>query len=117
VVTPNALANRRRLKRHQLSSDIHVVDKLQKQTVGKLVDIHQEGLLLLGTSLKLESSHQISLILPSSVNLQSQFTLGVECLWCQSTDENNTLFWAGCSIIDKSDLASGCIQSLINMKH
>jgi len=116
VVTTNALSNRRRLKRHQLSSDIRVIDKVQKQTIGKLVDIHQEGLLLLGADLKLDSSHQINLILPSSVNLQNQFTLGIECLWCQSADEDNTLFWAGCSIIDKSTLASSCIESLINMQ-
>lgn len=115
MVIPSALANRRRLKRHQLSTDIHVFDSLQHQPIGKLVDIHQEGLLLLGAHFKLDSSHQIKLMLPSSVNLQSQFTLGIECLWCQSADEDNTLFWAGCSIIDKSELAFGCIESLINV--
>lgn len=116
MVIPNALANRRRLKRHQLSADIHVLDSIKQQTIGKVVDIHQEGLLLLGSHFKIDSSHQIKLILPNSVNLQSQFTLGIECLWCQSADEDNSLFWAGCSIIDKSELAFGCIESLINVK-
>lgn len=116
MVIPNALANRRRLKRHELSAEIRVVDNLQQQPVGKLVDIHQEGLLLLGANFQIDSSHQIKLILPSSVNLQNEIILGIECLWCQRTDEDSPLFWAGCSIIDKSELAIGCIESLINIK-
>lgn len=116
MVTPKALSNRRRLKRHQLSTNIQVVNQHQLQPVGKLIDIHQEGLLLLGSSLKMDSCHQIKLILPNSVNLQNQFALGIECLWCQSADEDKTMFWTGCAIIDKSDLASGCIESLINIQ-
>jgi hypothetical protein len=116
VITPNALTNRRQFKRHQLSAEIKIVDNLQKQAIGKLVDIHQEGLLLLGTSFKIDSSHQVKLILPHSVNLQSEFILGIECLWCQKAYEDSTLFWAGCSIIDKSEFATGCIESLINIQ-
>lgn len=112
----NALSNRRRLKRHRLQSDVDVIDPLKQCAIGKLVDIHQEGLLLLGQLLQMDSCHQVEIVLPVSVNLQQRFTLGLECLWCQSADEDGSLFWIGCSIIDKSPLASGCIESLINVQ-
>ncbi len=112
----NALANRRQLRRHKLSANIQVIDQLRDQPVGKLVDIHQEGLLLIGNELRIDSSHQIRLILPSSVNLRTNFQLGIECLWSQSAESGDSLYWTGCSIIDKSMIASACIESLINIQ-
>lgn len=116
LTTPSTLANRRQLKRHRLSSEIHITDQHMNRPIGKLVDIHQKGLLLLGSSFQLGSTHQISVNLPANVNLQRQFSLGVECLWCQPENDEDTLFWTGCSIIDKSEIASGCIESLINLQ-
>ncbi len=110
------LANRRRLKRYRLYADIEIIDTLSNKRLGKLVDIHQEGLLLIGDALALNASHQIKLFLPSMVNLQREFQLGIECIWCHPSEGDDDLFWSGCGIIDKSDIASACITSLVNIR-
>ena len=114
-MSSNALANRRRRRRYQLSADIHVIDQLNEKPIGQLVNIHQEGLLLMGEQLNLNASHQITLLLPNSINQQTQFELGVECLWSQPTDCGDQ-YWSGCSIIDISPMAMACIQTLINIQ-
>lgn len=111
----NELINRRQLRRHKLSVDIGVLDKLKEDSIGRLVDIHQAGLLMLGNALTAKSSHQLSLILPNSINRQTHFEIGIECLWCHPCTSDDTLFWVGGAIIDKSKNASACIQSLINI--
>lgn len=116
LTSTGAFADKRRLKRHKLSAEILIFDELNHINIGKLIDIHQEGILLIGKELSLDSTHQITVNLPNSVNLKRQFSIGIECLWSQPADPESALFWSGCSIIDKSDLASGCIESLVNMK-
>jgi hypothetical protein len=115
-MSQNALANRRRRRRHQLSADIYVIDQLRNNPMGQLVNIHQEGLLLMGAFLNLNSSHQITLILPNSVNQQTEFKLGIECLWSQQTDLDPKIYWSGCSIIDMSPMAEACIDKMINLQ-
>ncbi|MGH1485057.1 MAG: PilZ domain-containing protein [Cellvibrionaceae bacterium] len=115
-MSENALANRRRRRRHQLSADICVIDHLRHHPMGQLVNIHQEGLLLMGHFLNIHSSHQISLILPNSVNQQTQFELGIECLWSQQADSDEHVYWSGCSIIDLSPMAEACIQKMIHLR-
>lgn len=115
MIVSDALINRRQLRRHKLAAEIAIIDKLKLEPIGKLVDIHQEGLLILGRSLIIDSSHQLSLVLPNSINRQTHLEVGVECLWCQSSINDDALYWVGCRIIDKSRNASACIQSLINI--
>ena len=115
MTIPDALINRRLLRRHKLSADIAILDNLRLEPIGKLVDIHQQGLLMLGRSFVIASSYQLSLMLPNSINGQTYIEIGVECLWCQASVDNDTLFWVGFMIIDKSKNATAGIQSLINI--
>ena len=115
MINSDVLTNRRHLRRYKLSANIAIIDSLRLKPIGKLVDIHQQGLLMLGQSLVIASSHQLSLILPNSVNGQTDIEIGVECLWCQVSVDNDTLFWVGFMIIDKSNNATAGIQSLINI--
>ncbi len=115
--TSNTLEEKRRQRRHQLSADIQVVHSLSNFPLGQLVNVHQQGLLLMGNLLKLHSTHQISLVLPNSVNLHTRFDLGIECLWYQPVDSESELYWCGCSIIDKSNAAASCIEALINRQN
>ena len=115
MIVSDALINRRQLRRHKLSAEIAIIDKLKLEPIGKLVDIHQDGLLMLGRSLIIGSSHQLSLVLPNSINRQTYLDLGVECLWSQTSVNNGALYWVGFKIIDKSRNASASIQSLINI--
>jgi len=115
MATSTTLTNRRQLRRHKLSAEITILSTLTSVPIGKLVDIHQEGLLILGNPLAMESSHQLSLLLPNSINKQTSFDVGVECLWSQPSMNDGGLTWVGCTIIDKSKNASACIQSLVNI--
>ncbi len=115
MATSKALANRRQLRRHKLSAEITILDTLTSTPIGKLVDIHQEGILILGNPLTMDSSYQLSLLLPNSINRQTSFEIGVDCLWSQPSMNDDKLTWVGCTIIDKSKNASACIQSLINI--
>jgi hypothetical protein len=115
MTVSNALINRRQLRRHQLSAEIAIHDISRLAPMGKLVDIHQEGFLMLGRSLIIDSSHQLSLMLPNSINGQTYLEIGVECLWCQPSIVDDALFWVGFRIIDKSNNAAAGIQSLINI--
>lgn len=112
----NALAEKRRRRRHQLSANIRVADKLRQSIMGKVVNIHEEGLLLIGQPLNLHSAHQITLLLPNSINQQTQLEIGIECLWSQETNTDKDMYWSGCSIIDLSPMAKACIQAMINIR-
>ncbi|MEO0443075.1 MAG: hypothetical protein AAFZ92_04945 [Pseudomonadota bacterium] len=112
----SALSERRRSRRYRLSSEIHVIDQWRNENLGKLVNIHQQGLLIVGTCLSVSSSHQITLFLPNSINQHRRFDLGIECLWHEKTSDESALYWCGCSIIDKSSQADACIQALINIQ-
>ncbi len=112
----DAFSDRRRRKRFRLASDVNVIDQIKGEPIGKLIDIHEDGLMIFGRKLALNAPIQISLILPNLVNLQTDFSLGVECLWIQEADLSQDLYWAGCSIIDKSSSAEACIQTLINIQ-
>lgn len=112
----NALTERRRRRRHQLSEEVRVVDKVNNLTLGQLVNIHQEGLLIMGMPLNLNSSHQVTLLLPNSINHQTEFELGIECLWSQQIDPAEDIHWSGCSIIEMSKVAEQCVQSMINIR-
>jgi hypothetical protein len=114
TISASVMSNRRRLRRHQLTSQIQVIGQLQGDEMGQLINIHQEGLLLMGAPLQLNSTHLVKLLLPNSLNQSKEIDLGIECLWSQQADEET--YWSGCSIIDKSEIAEASIQSLINIK-
>jgi hypothetical protein len=115
MIASDVLINRRQLRRHKLSVEIAIIDRLKLEPIGKLVDIHQDGLLMLGRSLIIDSAHQLLLVLPNSINCQTYLDLEVECLWSQTSANDDTLYWVGFRIIDKSRNASASIQSLINI--
>jgi len=115
MTVADVLINRRRLRRHKLTTDIAIFDNFTSEPLGKLIDIHQQGLLALGRSFTVASSYQFSLMLPNTINGQTVIEVGVECLWCQPCVDSDTLVWGGFTIIDKSKHAAAGICSLINI--
>lgn len=107
------LDERRIKRRHQLSSSVKVRNIHTNTIIGQVANLHQEGIMLLGSQLTTHASYQIELLLPNSVYAQQSITLGIECLWHQVLNNDGTLFWSGCSIIDKTSTADECIVSLI----
>ncbi len=103
----------RRLERCTVNSVVEVYDTNRDVYVGRLVNIHAEGLMLMGDAV-MESDHvyQLDLQLPKAVCGEKTIHLGVDCLWVR-TPEESTVKWSGFHIIDLSDLAREQIDALL----
>ena len=109
-----ALTNRRRKKRYQPSGEIRIIDNVRNLALGQLVNLHQEGLLIIGEALTLNTTYHITLLLPHNIDHQTEFELSVKCLWSQQAIPEKEAYWSGCSIIDPSPKAQSCIQTIIS---
>lgn len=103
----------RRLHRHVLSEPVDVVDRLSQSPLGRLVNIHREGLMVMGGyPFDRERLYLLEIQLAESVNGRRSIPLGVDCLWSRS--EESQMHWAGFKIIDASDDALQDIDVLIS---
>ena len=89
--------------RTEVSEVIRVVDTQTGQAIGQLVNISEEGFMLLGTQPVTENSiFQLSLESETAAQDAGPILIGAESLWCHSSSDQ-TQFWAGFYIIDISD--------------
>lgn len=102
----------RSLQRHALSEPVDVFDRLSQSLLGRLVNIHREGLMVMGSyPFDAERLYLLELKLAESINGRASIPLGVDCLWSRS--EESQMHWAGFKIIDASEEALGDIDTLI----
>lgn len=103
----------RELERHIINGDVDVYDSLRDMYVGRLVNIHSQGLMVM-SDLPLEEDrlYTLDLHLPEPLNDQMVIHLGVDCLWAREADLAGK-YWIGFSIIDASSQALQSIQALV----
>jgi hypothetical protein len=102
--------NQRRLKRHSLSASVEVFDVSRGLCLGRLVNIHEEGLMMMGeVSIDADHVYQFEIQPPDGDPIQ----IGVDCLWARQSEES-TMCWSGYQIISISDTARQQIQQLIS---
>lgn len=88
--------------RVEVSEVIRVINRQTGAELGRLVNISEEGFMLLGSqSVPEDNILQLSLEFESGNNT-APILIGVECLWCHSSSDQ-TQYWAGFYIIDISD--------------
>lgn len=105
-------AEQRRLPRHVLSGPVNIYDRVSQAFLGRLVNVHTEGLMIMGNHpFTADCIYQLDLQLPEPINGCEMISIGVDCLWSRSEDAH--VHWAGCKIIDASEDALRDIQSLI----
>ena len=76
------MTERRKLERHHVSSSLEVYDLDSGQLLGRVVDLHAEGLMLLSeTPIELDRTWALQVNLPMTLNGVSEFTLGAESRW------------------------------------
>lgn len=110
----NLSAEQRRLRRRILSEPVHVYDRVSQSFMGRLVNIHTEGLMIMGNHpFTDERIYQLDLQLPVEINGRTMIPLGVDCLWSRSEDDH--VHWAGCKIIDVSTEALRDIELLMEL--
>ena len=89
--------------RVDVSEVIRVVDRQTGMDLGRLVNISDEGFMLLGSQPVSEDSIlQLSLEFESGRNNANPILIGVESLWCHASNDQ-TQYWSGFYIIDISD--------------
>lgn len=100
-----AVQDNRGQKRIEVSEVIHVVDRHTGSNIGQLVNISEEGLMLLCQEPVPENSiYQLSLEFEadSASAVDGPVLLGVESLWCHSSSDQ-AQHWSGFYIIDISE--------------
>ena len=109
---PNA-KNDRKLERHEFLLPVPAVDAASGETLGALVNISIEGLMLMSNqALETNRLYQVTLALPEAISGHSEIELGVDCLWTRD-DEQFGHHWSGFQIIDASQDAIKVIEQLI----
>lgn len=105
----------RGLERHCINGDVDVYDTLRDLYIGRLVNIHAQGLMVMGdVGLEEDRLYTLDLHLPEPVNGQLVLQLGVDCLWSRESDLAGK-HWIGFAIIDVSTQTTQVIQKLIEL--
>ncbi len=103
----------RRRERKEVDQPIAVKDALLDAEVGQVVNIHEEGFMLIGSGKIRENClYQLSMHLSKEVDSRSNISVGAECLWLKETD-SGTQYWAGFHIIDISENDRDVITKLV----
>ncbi|MFO1388907.1 PilZ domain-containing protein [Cellvibrio sp.] len=103
----------RSLHRHLISGDVDVYDSLRDIYLGRLVNIHTQGLMLVGdVPLEEDRLYELDMHIPDEQNNKKVLRVGVDCLWTRAADQNGK-HWTGFSIIDLTPHAMEEIHKLI----
>jgi hypothetical protein len=107
----NSFQEMRSHNRVEVSEVIRVTDTQTGSVLGQLVNISEEGFMLLGTQAVTEDNiFQLSLEFQTEGSDASPVLIGVESLWCHASSDQ-TQYWSGFYIIDISD------EDLERVKH
>jgi hypothetical protein len=103
----------RAMHRHVAGSNVDVYDSLRDMYLGRLVNIHGQGLMVVGdVPLEEDRLYELDMHIWDKNNDRQVIRVGVDCLWTRAADENGK-HWTGFNIIDSSPHATTVIQSLI----
>ncbi|MCP8899762.1 PilZ domain-containing protein [Gilvimarinus xylanilyticus] len=104
--------NSRCQARQATGQTVDVYDNTLDAYVGRLVNIHTQGLMVIGDQpFEEDRLYRLDLHLSHPVNERNSIHLGVDCLWVRNADDNGK-HWAGFSIIDASPQALEDIETL-----
>lgn len=103
----------RGLARHTIQKQVQVYDASQNVILGQLVNIHSEGLMIVGdVAIKPDHIYQLQLKLPLRIEGADTVRIGADCLWVRQMGESSS-YWAGYHIIDLSETAKKQVDVLI----
>ena len=99
----NSCQEMRGHNRMKVSEVIRVIDRQTGTVLGQLVNISEEGFMLLGPQPITENNIlQLSLEFDSGASDADPILVGAESLWCHSSNDQ-AQYWTGFFIIDISD--------------
>ena len=99
----NSCQEMRQHNRMEVSKVIRVIDRQTGTFLGRLVNLSEEGFMLLGPQPINENNIlQLSLEFDSGAGATNPILVGAESLWCHSSNDQ-AQYWTGFFIIDISD--------------
>ncbi|BFM19483.1 PilZ domain-containing protein [Gilvimarinus japonicus] len=105
-------ADGRATKRSSVGQSIDVYDNTRDAYLGRVVNLHSQGLMVIGDQpFEEDCLYRLDLHLSEPVNERNSIQLGVDCLWARNAEDNGK-HWAGFSIIDASPQALEDIETL-----
>ena len=110
------MTERRKLERHHVSSSLEVYDLDSGQLLGRVVDLHAEGLMLLSERpIELDKAWALQVNLPMTLNGISEFTLDAESRWNRESISGEQ-FWTGLQFTSLPDESRKCIDSMVSSR-
>lgn len=104
-------SDKRRHERVEIARPLKVIDTMSNQSLGLVVNISLEGLMLIGEKAVVDGAvYQVEL--PVN-NGDETLKLGIECLWSSEADSENKN-WSGYRVIDICDEDKAALNSLID---
>ncbi len=105
---------RRKLELHHVSSSVEVYDLDSGQMLGRVVDLHTEGLMLLSEQpIELHRSWALQVNLPMTLNGLSEFLLSAESLWNRESIAGGQ-YWTGLHFTNLPDESRHCIERMVS---
>lgn len=102
-------------ERYTINAVVDVVDTNRELIMGRLVNVHQEGMMVMGAdAVSVDHLYQLELRPSQAVNGRSAIPLGGDCLWVRFAVDTNQ-YWSGFQIIDLSDESLADIETLITL--
>ena len=107
------MGNNRKLKRRHLIYYLRVFDKNSGKLMGHLVDVTQEGILLISEEPVPENTeYSLNMVLPETLEGEEMIEFRATSLWSKR-DINPSFIATGYKIHDLSTEKSGIISSLV----
>lgn len=99
--------------RFVVSGVIDVYDNTRDKYLGRVVNLHKNGLMVMGDQpFDEDCLYKLDLHLSEPVKGHNSIHIGVDCLWARNTEDNGK-HWAGFTIIDASPPTLEIIEHLI----
>lgn len=110
------MSERRKLERHSVSSSLEVYDLESGTLLGRVVDLHIEGLMLLSERpIEMFKTFALQVNLPMVLNGVSEFVLDAESLWRRESITGGQ-FWTGLRFVDLPEASRRCIERMVASK-
>ena len=108
------MTENRAIQRIDVPQLVAVFDSLNDIELGTIVNLHEEGFLLIGEGIIGDNRvYQLRFEFSEKVDDIDQISVGAECLWTNETGSGDKI-WAGFHIIDISETDKTIISHLIH---
>lgn len=102
VSNSEAHSCQRKLKRRSLPGVVDVYESISGTYLGRLVNVHQEGLMLMGdVPMHADDLYQLDLHVSGRDEEKKIISLNVDCVWVRVAEDNRK-HWSGFHILDPS---------------